>query len=294
MKKTLALIITLILAITLLGGCKKKEEQKEEPKQEAEFHGADTPTVPSDNIAFDLGWKYADLAVITSGQAVLYHAENGNGIVVAINAGHGTAGGSDQKIPCHPDYSGKFSDGGDDFGAVFAVAASTGMTFHDGTQEADVNLQEAKILRNKLLAEGFDVLMIRDNEDVQLDNIARTVMSNNVANIQISIHWDGDGLKEDKGCFFITPPEQLKRMVPVKQNWESCNYLGSCLLDGLRAKNIKIYGEGFESVDLVLTSYSTIPAVEIELGNSASNHSNEKLSELADGLVLGVKQFFGN
>lgn len=39
----------------------------------------------------------------------------------------------------------------------------------------------AQILRDKLLASGYDVLMLRDGEDVQLDNVARTVICNNVA-----------------------------------------------------------------------------------------------------------------
>lgn len=48
------------------------------------------------------------------------------------------------------------------------------MTFLDGTSESQVTLQAAKILRDRLLKEGYDVLMIRETEDVQLDNIART------------------------------------------------------------------------------------------------------------------------
>ncbi len=291
MKKILALIITLLFSVTLVAGCNKKEPEKETTIEE--FHGADTPTVQSELVSINQDWQYAFLAEITSGQAVLYHAENGNGIVVGINAGHGTKGGEDIKTPCHPDYSGKVMGDENGAGAVFAVAVSTGMTFSDGTMEADVNLQEAKILRNKLLEEGFDVLMIRDKEDVQLDNVARTVLCNNVANIHISIHWDGDGLDYDKGCYFVSVPEQLKRMQPVRWNWGNCDGLGSSLIEGLKAKNIKIYEEGFVAADLTLTSYSTIPAVEIELGNSASDHSNEKLSEIADGLVVGIKQFFG-
>ena len=44
----------------------------------------------------------------------------------------------------------------------------------------------AEILRDALLDEGFDVLMIRDEEDVQLDNVARTVMANNIADCHIA------------------------------------------------------------------------------------------------------------
>lgn len=53
------------------------------------------------------------------------------------------------------------------------------MTFSDGTAESKVTLAMAKVLKDKLLSAGYDVLMIRDGEDVQLDNIARSVIANN-------------------------------------------------------------------------------------------------------------------
>ena len=48
----------------------------------------------------------------------------------------------------------------------------------------------AKVLKDKLLARGYDVLMIRENDDVQLDNVARTVLANNMADCHIALHWD--------------------------------------------------------------------------------------------------------
>ena len=44
--------------------------------------------------------------------------------------------------------------------------------------------------------------MIRDSEDVQLDNIARTVMANENANCHVAIHYDST--ESDKGAFFIS------------------------------------------------------------------------------------------
>lgn len=84
------------------------------------------------------------------------------------------------------------------------------MTFNDGATESSVTLRMAEILRDKLLAAGYDVLMVRDGSDVQLDNVARTVICNNVADCHISLHWDGDGLSYDKGCFYISVPDGIK------------------------------------------------------------------------------------
>ena len=66
-----------------------------------------------------------------------------------------------------------------------AAAVSGGMTFDDGTPESSVTLSMALILKDKLLAKGYDVLMIRETEDVQLDNIARTLIANNASDCHI-------------------------------------------------------------------------------------------------------------
>ena len=46
-------------------------------------------------------------------------------------------------------------------------------------------------------------------------------------------------------------------------------------------------------MDLTQTSYSTIPSIDIELGDKASSHSDATLSIQADGLVAGIDAFFG-
>lgn len=204
---------------------------------------------------------------------------------------HGTKGGSSVKTLCHPDGSAKVTGGTTAAGSVKAVAVSDGMAFRDGTAERDVTLRMARILKKKLLAEGYDVLMVRDGKDVQLDNVARTVICNNVADCHIALHWDSDGLSYDKGCFYASVPEKLKKMRPVASYWEEHDALGKSLIKGLRSQKIKINGTGATEIDLTQTSYSTIPSVDIELGNQCSDHSDRKLQKLADGLVQGINKY---
>lgn len=47
------------------------------------------------------------------------------------------------------------------------------------------------------------------------------------------------------------------------------------------------------AMDLTQTSYSTVPSVDIELGDKASDHSDATLDILATGLVAGVNGYFG-
>lgn len=247
-------------------------------------------------ITLDPTWEYADHSKINSGAAVLYPApeESGRkGIIIGVNAGHGTAGGAKVKTLCHPDGSAKVTGGSTAAGATEAAAVSGGMTFQDGTPEREVTLRMAQILRDKLLSSGYDVLMLRDSEDVQLDNVARTVICNNVADCHIALHWDsGDGKNYDKGCFYISVPETLKTMEPVASHWQQHDTLGTDLVEGLREQGTMIYGKGNMSIDLTQTSYSTIPSVDMELGNAYSDHSDVVLEQLATGLLAGINTYF--
>ena len=247
-----------------------------------------------EHIYMNTTWEYADHSAISDGYAVLYKASGQRkNIVVGVNAGHGTAGGSAVRTLCHPDGSLKSTGGSTAAGAATATAVSGGMTFYDGTPESEVTLKMAEILRDKLLLEGYDVLMIRDSSDVQLDNVARTVICNNVADCHISLHWDGDGLSYDKGCFYIAVPDAIKNMSPVADHWQQHDSLGASLVDGLRGQGAKIHGSGSMAIDLTQTSYSTVPSVDMELGNASSDHSDETLEMLANGLVNGVGAFLG-
>lgn len=266
----------------------------EESGQENEQEDTVQPSSASGEIAFDGSWKYADMSAINSGTCIMYRASgNRKDVVIGVNAGHGTKGGTGAKTYSHPDMTPKATGGTNPKGAVKSTAISGGMTFLDGTKESAVTLREAQILRDRLVAAGYDVLMVRDGEDVQLDNVARTVMCNNNADCHIALHWDGDGLDYDKGCFYCSVPDAIKQMEPVASTWQESERLGDALIGGLSAAGCKINGNGSMDIDLTQTSFSTIPSVDIELGNAASAHDDATLGKLADGLVKGIDSFFG-
>lgn len=250
--------------------------------------------VTTSKIKLSDSWTYAGNSKIHSGYAILYtnHSKKANGITVCVNAGHGTEGGSGVQTLSHPDGTPKVTGGTTAAGAIYSTAISTGTTFLDGTPERNVTLRMAKILRTKLLKKGYNVLMIRETNDVQLDNIARTVIANNNADCHIALHWDSTA--SDKGAFFMSVPNisSYRAMEPVASHWKEHNLLGTCLISGLKKSGQKIFGSGSMEMDLTQTSYSTIPSVDIELGDRASDYSDGHLKELADGLVKGINGFF--
>ena len=280
----------------------KEEQTAEQPDEEQNNSGDNNSSYQyveracyenGESVSLNPSWQYADHSAINSGCAVMYKATaNRKNIVVGVNAGHGTSGGTSVKTLCHPDGSAKTTGGTTGAGATKAVAVSGGMSFNDGTPESSVTLRMAQILKDKLLAAGYDVLMVRDGSDVQLDNVARTVICNNAADCHIALHWDST--KTDKGAFYMSVPNNAayRAMEPVASHWQQHDALGASLIEGLRAHGAKINGNGSMAIDLTQTSYSTVPSVDVELGNACSDHSDATLENLADGLVQGVEGYF--
>ena len=127
----------------------------------------------------------------------------------------------------------------------------------------------AKVLKDKLLSAGYDVLMIRDGEDVQLDNIARSVIANNAADCHIALHWDST--TSNKGAFYMSVPDvaSYKNMEPVKSHWQQHNALGASLVEGLKSAGSedlfrRFYGNGSGHRPLILT----VPSVDIGAGQT--------------------------
>ena len=61
----------------------------------------------------------------------------------------------------------------------------------------------------------------------------------------------------------------------------------------LKDAGVKIFSSGAMEMDLTQTSFSTVPSIDIELGDKASDHSDAALEVLAQGLVDGVNRYFG-
>ena len=275
-----------------------------EPTETTEVTGTPEPTVSpeptvteyitKEKLIWGDDWKYADYSKIHTDTPILYYSNSKNrkNIVVAVNAGHGTSGGGKVKTLCHPDGSSKVTGGSTAKGSTYATAVSSGTSFFDGTSEAAANLSIAIILKDMLLEDGYDVLMIRESADVQLDNIARTVYSNQYADCHIALHYDST--ETDKGFFYIGVPNvsSYRAMEPVASHWKQHNALGEALLAGVREAGIKICGNGNIPLDLTQTSYSTIPSIDVEIGDRKSDHSEAKQRKVAEGLLAGINLFF--
>ena len=243
--------------------------------------------------------EFAQYSVLNSGHATYYQpGQGGNGITICVNAGHGTAGGSNKKTQAHPDGTAKYISGTNAAGDKYSMAISSGTETASGVPEATINLRVSVLLASELLSRGYNVVMIRDNANQSpvLDNIARTVIANNTSDAHLALHFDGDGKAADKGCFYMSVPDiaAYKAMYPVSEHWQDHERLGKALVDGMVGRGVKKFSDGKIPNDLTQTSYSTIPSVDIEYGNQSTNYTEEHMKKIALGLADGVDAFFGN
>lgn len=250
-------------------------------------------------ISFDKSLPYAKNSKINSGKAVLY---KGKKYVVAINAGHGTKGGEKLKTLSNPLGLPKATNGTSPKNAIYSLAVSNGAQgYKGGFDEATLNLKVALMLKEKLLALGYGVLMLRQNADNQLDNIARTLLANKYADIHIAIHFDDTS--SGKGAFCMSSQES--EFLSKELNDEN-HALCEALLAGFKKSGIKVkskadleadykdfarYDDGKMYLELTQSAYSSVPNTDIELGDKANDTSDESLERLADALTLGVKNY---
>lgn len=246
-----------------------------------------------EEVYFDDNFRYATYSQINSGFAKLYknNSYNKKEGVVCVNAGHGVKGG--EKYPktfAHPDFTKKVTSGTNGM-TEKSYAISSGMTFPTGETEHEVNLKVAMYLRDVLLANGYSVLMIREDSDSYLDNIARTVLANNYADCHVSIHFDSTETGAGIFCITASRKEAYLNMEPVKNVYKKSDEFADILITTFKKYNEKIRGKGIEYQDLTQISYSTIPTVDLELGDKKADISDERLHTLSEELYDGIDEY---
>lgn len=272
--------------------------RREERRRKIENEG-DPNSIEEIEIRMDDTFLYATYSVIYEGSAKLYkvgkNVPNYKGKTIAINAGHGTKNGELYKTFSHPDFSPKVAGGTTTEGNVLSFAISEGTRFLDGGREDEANLMIAILLKDKLLKDGYSVLMIREDNNSSLDNIARCVIANEYSDAHVAIHFDST--TNDKGIFYVIPKNygNYLNMEPLKSNYDNIIKLGQSIIEAYRSLEMKIWkSSGTLDGDLTLFSYSVVPCVNIELGDRATVFTEEKINKLVDGLKLGIDMFFND
>ena len=167
-----------------------------------------------------------------------------------------------------------------------------------GIPEYKFNLVMGKKLREALLDKGYDVVMSRTKNDVNISNVERAKKGNKSgADICVRIHSDSVDDSSVRGVSVLYP--STANPYPIKKQAKKSKKLAKLLLDEYcKATGIKSRGIVVRN-DLSGTNWSKIPTVLIECGFQ-SNPAEDRLlndpdmqKKMVKGMVNGIDKYFG-
>ena len=144
-----------------------------------------------------------------------------------------------------------------------------------GSKKAEyvVNLEASLLLKDILIEKGYNVIMTREDNDVNISNAERAEIANNAkADMTIRIHCDSLKDTNKTGASILIPSSKAKR---TKAIYEESNKFANILKENLKKQGIKVNGI-FERDDITGFNWSTVPVVILEMG-FMSNYCEDKM-----------------
>ncbi|MCD8159690.1 MAG: N-acetylmuramoyl-L-alanine amidase [Clostridiales bacterium] len=212
--------------------------------------------------------------------------ETTGGHIVAIDPGHQAKGNSDLEPigPGATEKKAKVSTG--------TSGVSTGVT------ESSLTLTVALQLKAALLAEGYQVVMTRESQDVNISNAERAQIATDAgAEIFIRIHANGSEDSSVSGIETLSPSSAN----PYVGNLYEDSYRLSKLLVNELCAATGAKNRGVQTSDTMSgINWSTMPVSIVELG-FMTNPTEDQLLNSADyqaklvaGMVNAVNAYFGS
>ncbi len=215
---------------------------------------------------------------------ILYRSPHGNGKLVCIDPGHQTKGNYKEEpvAPGSSETKPKVSSG--------TSGVSTKLP------EYKLNLTVSMQLKDELLSRGYDVVMTRIINDVDITNIERAmVANNNNADVFIRVHANSDDRSSTKGILTISPTSSNRYVSGI---YNECYLLSQCVLNCMENSTGSTGGIIWKTDTMSGINWSEVPVTIVEMGYMSNPDEDRKLSDpdyqkkLVKGMADGIDDFF--
>ena len=202
-----------------------------------------------------------------------------HGLRIGIDPGHQEHANSEQE-PVSPDSS-----------ETKAKVASGTSGRSTGIPEYVTDLEIALKLRDALEAQGCTVYMTREINDVDISNLERAQMMNELGvDLVLRIHCDGAEDRSANGIGMFVRKTGEKQA----ESEAAAEVLLDAMVEATGAKRRGVYLRD----TYTMNNWSTVPCILVECGFMSNPEEDEKLNDpayqelLAQGMVEGIARYF--